>query len=1740
RESATALVFGTGVSEFEPGRSDVDAERAIELGRDMEAPFEAESAEAAAAVAVAAPESGAEAGAEVEAEAESEFEQLNVSPPDVLPAAVSRTVLNRESLAVDVSPRFPSRSSVGDTLSPAAAVAVMPSISSSSDFSVLLSSPCEALTSTSSVSLGNAVCDSVLSSWPYSSFLDSTGRESFLDIGGVVPSMSHSMVGSDPPTCDFPEVTGDSLAHVDLSDVFCGSLVDLLPVSLPSVLPHASSEQPPNNASSGDFPVSSVSTLQRDPVDTECVLNSPELESVAVLFSGPTPLLITEEDSHLFTPSSTNLALSDYSGMRFEQVDDSRGELNYSGLAERSSMSEINGSKQGNELKPLQLPLSEPLLPQFDSPMPLEYVQPSEASTLELHVGLSHGSQYSPDIRGAKSAADLVALHLGLTGYIRPPSDITKCTPNPIQTIPVSKHVSLEEINLSKYANITQQEFDDSPVAVNYEWQPIMEVADLPKVESISTIRVALSDTDTVHGIELHETGSQPSVIEGSSCLSSSFWPRDEYVEVEESPSVSFEHSIMGGNSTVTCESPVHSDDLNMTVFNECNVLHHVTNAAVLNDHEQPEYFAQDDVTPRVITEFEGNDEADVSISHQNQEFTKWESEHTSSTLVATEHRPGTSNEIAQSVVWHINKKPDVDEDNDDDFQQLAAAASASLAAEFAENDDDDEDDCMEEYNVHSYKERDHPGTKPTDQGLIVKKIGSQSVTNQLVSSALDRSMKMLTRLQTYGFRGIQSECSQANTADSMYSLEKVLKEPDSVYISTEGDIEEPYTVVPSSSEILETDSACAAEKEAEDSLEDELDSDVDEVIDFDCDSLEGVGSQLNSDIETMDDVVIVVRDMESARSGLSPIIEVFGTEQNSSTEASPESNSSLQLLNLDSEHEIEPSSSGEHLVSCSRASVNENASKKQFRSSEAGVWCNAAIGQELLPASTPKQHSASCTDVRHPTVVCDEITTTTELSKISRSTLIYQDPSSRSTTSEAQRGRLSSGQRRATRHRFPCDPSQDSTQGDCKASFDSRTTLASIESDLDMIDVSRSTSDRPTPESGDTHTSTTDEKHQEHVNQTLPSASSFPALSKSGNKNSEGPYGLRIKRKGPRALQSKDDCEPTLDPKNVIDDISASHQEFGELRGTTSKRFKSFSQDNDIKQTGSTTSSSLSEFERLEKEVATSTSTSTGSVPHGSGPDISSHTSSLSEFLRNECECAGSSENILLSLDRESSEMNRTSISVTGVEDHLTGSTKVCGPITTIFEDVLAEQLTSSLTQSTDSATATSITCPLVDKSPLAQVQKFVPDECQHPAEHVELTPDIGNTGSDGLYSSVPVDHTVESDEAEYGSDTAYLETEDNLEMAEVDSLTHSSMYDSLIPSTYEGSLHGEQAIIGSHDWVASRIQGAQEFLRSHYERDCDSLESSEHGHFCGISDSLYTTSSSVSSGHMGTGDHEQSEEPEEENIEFVPQQLYSLNWRRMEASGRLTTLEKDATQCITEVPLETSRQYLREKLVEPSTLVSTDPTPISYPVFTQSEIMTDSLEDSGAPDSELYDEPSVLSHPSLSFEQVGSGVISSGSIGDKKLKTEHKNSPCCFQMLGAPDISLGSYPYGTFESDEPICSRSSSVAGEEVGFVFRTDVIGAFSRAEQSHEPLGLSSLQLPSPNSETPGNPEEKFRATLCSTRRKILTVSSLPQEQEPSYIISPSETTKQIRSPNSKYAKQATPVSAHPAEDSSMEG
>ncbi|KAF7233147.1 hypothetical protein EG68_11610, partial [Paragonimus skrjabini miyazakii] len=1704
--------------------------------------------------AVAAPESESEG--EAEAEAESEIERVTEAEPEAERAAESAADIAFHPLAehqsdfcgstlfadfIDPVSRSLPEASVSHARLPLDSLTLVPSSDASLPFvssslvpPVLPSSLPVAECSSISAPLDNAVCDSVLLSWPYSSLLDATGRESFPDINGVVSSLSHSMVGSDPPACDFPEVTGDSLAHIDLSDVFCGSLVDLLPVSSPSVLSHASFEQLPNIAFSGDFPVSSVATLRCDPADTECVLNSPELESVAVLFSGPTPLLITQEDSHLFTPSSTNLALSDYSGMRFEQVEDSRGELNYSGLVEESNISDINRSKQENELKPLQLPLSEPLLPQSDSPMPLEYVQPSEASTLELHVGLSQGSQYSSDIRGAKSDADLVALHLGLTGYMRPPCDITKCTPNPIQTIPVSKHVSLEEINSSKYANVIQREYDDSPVAINYEWQPIMEVTDLPKVESISTIRVALSDTDTIHGIELHETRSQPSVVEGSSCLSPSLWRRDEYVDLEEqNPSVSIEHSLRGENSSVSCEPPAHSDHLNTTVVNEFNVLHSVTNAAVLNDHDQPEYLAKDDVAPRVIAESEGNDGIDVSTSHQNQEFTKSESEHTSSTLEATEHKPGTFTKIAQSAVWQINKKTEVDEDNDeDDFQQLAAATSASLAAEFAENDDDDEEDCIEEYNLHSLKERDHPGTKLTDQSLIVKKVGSQSVTNQLVSSALDRSMKMLTRLQTYGFRGVQPECSQANAADSMYSLEKVLKEPDSVYISNEEDIEEPYTVVPSSSEIVETNSTCVAEKEAEDSLEDELDSDVDEVIDFDCDSLEGVGSQLTSDTETMDDVVIVVRDMESARSGLSPIIEVFGTEQNSSTEASPESNSSLQLLNLDSEYEIEPSSSGEQLVSYSRDSVNENASKKQFRSSEAGVWCNTATGQELLLASAPKQHSASCTDVRHPTVVCDKITTT-ELGKTSQSTLICQDPSTRSTTSEAQRGKLLSDQRRATRHRFPCDSSQDSTQGDCKTSFDSRTTLASIESDLDMIDVSRSTSDRPTPESGDTRTSPTDEKHQEHVGQTLPSASSFPALSKTGNQNSEGPYGLRMKRKGPRTLESKDDCEPTLGSKDVIDDISASHQEFGELRGKTSKRFKSFSQDNDTKQTSSTTSSSLSEFERLEKEVATSTSTSTGSVPHGSGPDISSHTSSLSEFLRNECECAGSSENILLPLDRESSEANRTSISVTGVENHLTGPIKVCGPITTIFEDVLAEQLTSSLTQSTDSATATSITYPLVGESPLAQVQKLVPDKCQYPVEHVELTPAIGNAGSDGLYPSGPADRIAESDEAEYGSDTGYLETQDNLEMAEVDSLTHSSMYDSLIPSTYEGSLHGEQAIIGSHDWVASRIQGAQEFLRSHYERDCDSLESSEHGHFCGISDSLYTTSSSVSSGHIGTGDHEQSEEPEEGNIEFVPQQLYSLHWQRMEASGQLTTLEKDAYP----VPPETSRQSVAEKYVEPSTLVSTDPRPTSYPVFTQSDIMTDSLEDSGAPESELYDEQSVLSHPSLSLEHAGSGVISAGTIGDRRLKVEQKSSPCYFQMPDTPDTSVGSYPYGIFESDEPVCSRSS-VVGEEVGFAFRTDVTGSFSRSEQSHEPLDLSNLQLPNPNPETSGDPEEIFSATLCSTRRKTMTVSSLPREQASPHITSSSKTIKQIRPPHSKYAKQATPASAQPAVDNSM--
>ncbi|KAA0191000.1 hypothetical protein FBUS_01053 [Fasciolopsis buskii] len=1008
---------------------------------------------------------------------------------------------------------------------------------------------------------------------------------------------------------------------------------------------------------------------------------------------------------------------------------------------------------------------------------------------------------------------------------------------------------------------------------------------------------------------------------------------------------------------------------------------------------------------------------------------------------------------------------------SDEDLRQLAAATGTNLLTEFSEVDEEEEEyvpdgmhentaeESVQEAELFANRENRHLG-----------RVRSYDLSaNQVLSSALDRSMKMLNRLQSYGFRsGFAAQ--PANTY-----LPEISPVTSHVQSSAADDSSEDekipfktkWSKVPESYQTIEPPVSAG---DADFSSEDEGDNEsgTDEVIDYVIDSLEDLVTQRPTEMDKEQTVEDEVIDLSCSRDGLSPIMEAVGIDQNSSPDLSHDSNSSLQLLNLDTEIDIGESSSKEQLDLIKETEGEEGEEESKIGTDESDIL--PMVGRQSdqsddynLRLTRDESHSFEpCLST-----VTWRSTTPEESSRESQSTIVQvlhasQVITQRPKTAEERRAMLpsetysSDGTDLLVVRRYSSGelaPDGQHISPVMQGGQGSHTTLASIESDLNLVDRKQSFFD-------------------------LPDASASSGTCDAGLTRSEisGAVSMpKLSSKGTESTQLLEQQSAVKEEKYEDGGIPYGRGSLQELKkGTTDMgglRTKYGTADDYPRQgNGSGTSSSLSEFERLEREVAAhSTSTSMSSVPRESAPELSSQTSSLSEFLRNERECEGSVETIPPISDElqpgpHLSSLLELSLSRSADLAPEPSSLAQSGLITTIYEDVLAEQQASVMTQSTDSATAPSQSGSLTAGQDVARIYHMLQDEIDQ--TRTASMQFISMSGvEDERQPRKPLAETA-------GEGIGYEEGEELIDLADADSLAHSSMYDSLIPSVNDDAYLVERQQL-QNEWASSLIQEARDELRRQQARESDSLESSDHFAVAGTSDSLCTTSSSVDSSFGFLGTTEDIVITESGVVEFVPHQLQLLHQQYcegLEFSPRgptsLQPCEDRRSRRDSVDSLELSyerRGAISEEETESSMAIAQGP---SYSQAgptqsTKSELMSDSLEDSGAifglPSEGAHDtEHPQYRHP---IEPVGriliADTVGKSALGDHGGDQQTHPLECCSSAFGSgPAVEITEQPVlGNIVAPTELLTPLTRVAGsttslniisqtaDELGLISHTD---------------------------------------------------------------------------------------------------
>ncbi|CAH8624772.1 unnamed protein product [Heterobilharzia americana] len=700
------------------------------------------------------------------------------------------------------------------------------------------------------------------------------------------------------------------------------------------------------------------------------------------------------------------------------------------------------------------------------------------------------------------------------------------------------------------------------------------------------------------------------------------------------------------------------------------------------------------------------------------------------------------------------------------DLTYLAAASGANLAVEFTEEEEEEESAV----------------TCATRM-----KIPEHGDAGQLLHSALDRSVRVLNRLQTYGFRGSPSTVNIPSNHLNRHTPET--KIPASYNetcesVKTVSQLQKDYQNTPASNlELLRV-------KELDD----------DELDDFDGDSLEDFNSPF--ELKNMDEEFITAgaNEPECEDTGLSPLRETVMTEQ---------------AFNDDNELKINSESQSEsHFV--------REIMTHQYSDSEYTGSCHSISSATAAVFSSEYEYQTNSTP--------------NESSKGSQSTVvnigvIRQSPV---TSSVLRRDETANKQGKQ---------GSGVTMRESVQLLESRDTLASVESDLNLVDKKIKLSGGSSM---------------------LPLGRSLVHLSSNSKKRPINSIPNLLRQK---SAAQNDFREPNDGHAISFPHLSQEHQvyeikDFTEPQGTCVSDSRPHSPqliiDRAKKQeisNGNVTSTSLSEFERLEKELGTSNSTSPSNGHKGSGEDISSHTSSLSEYLRHEKECEICDERLIIPWDSQLKSKLDEGIDVnakvkTIFSEMLPSSTVIpaYGQISTIYEDI-AEHHISSLSQSIESRSTSPYSNKDAEQISFTYMYHKNEHQSQTGCSDSEVSIIHSKMSCDLLEAEKILESLTSSSEIDFLLDGV----DDPLTgVDETDSLIYSSIYDSLIPSVYENSvLEGtSNVIVGTYNnWSDTIAHGI------------DSLDESEHAQFNKVTDSLCTTSSSVNSNQMSKTETEKAD---------------------------------------------------------------------------------------------------------------------------------------------------------------------------------------------------------------------------------------------------------------------------------------
>ncbi|CAH8664271.1 unnamed protein product [Schistosoma haematobium] len=733
------------------------------------------------------------------------------------------------------------------------------------------------------------------------------------------------------------------------------------------------------------------------------------------------------------------------------------------------------------------------------------------------------------------------------------------------------------------------------------------------------------------------------------------------------------------------------------------------------------------------------------------------------------------------------------------DLTYLAAASGASVAMEFTEEEEEEDEFSMA-----------CPGRMKTLE---------HGDSSQLVHSALDRSAKMLTRLQTYGFRGnLMGTNSLVNL--NWHASETKLTTPCIEFFENDENTNSlAHQNIPTSNAHMNKVT--------------ELDRE--EYEDFDGDSLE----ELNIPFEICNTYntsrEIITDETECGNTSLFPFPETVATNQVFNYDNKLKSDTDCQQDSF-IEKEV---SRRQHLDSELVISSQSSSTKKISFSPD----------HELQTSSTADESSLSS----HSTIVnVGVMNQSPVVPQLIRGNLIDEKLLSQSLSSQE--------------HDFGVD-APDSIQ-----LLESKTTLASIESDLDILGEEIKLKDDnailPLGQNSVHLSSVAKRKQSNFISNLL------------GTEPVVGSTALRTSTDVSNVPVSQPICTTEGHIKTTqryFHEPIGGHVSFPQIsEGSCDKQLK-FSNDRAKSSPSSinvekrietsdenVTSSSLSEFERLEKELGTSNSTSPSSGHKGSGEDVSSHTSSLSEYLRHEKECESFDEILALPFDSKLKLKFNDLIDINGkpktvVTDMLTSNnlTPLYGQISTIYEDV-AEHHISSLSQSIESPTTSLHSAKDDDQISFTYSSQKDENKSQTGCSDSELLIICSKMLSDPLQAEKSKESLTSSSEIEPLLDRV----DDPLTgVEETDSLICSSIYDSLVPSGYENSIY---------DGTPNMNFGVNDNWRNRISRRTDSLDESEHEQPSKVTDSLCSPSSSDISNRKGENKLSPPEENDQGIIEF------------------------------------------------------------------------------------------------------------------------------------------------------------------------------------------------------------------------------------------------------------------------------